>query len=103
MVITDEIKQLIPQAPIVPIVTVSSQGQPHLITVGKAKEVQENDTLVFGIHKMEQTQRNMHDTGIMQVIIATREGGSRGFRLSGSGRVEGKQVFFEAREASALL
>lgn len=103
MVITNEIQELIPQAPIVPIVTVSSQGEPHLITVGQVKEVREGDTLIFGIYKMQKTQQNIQDTGTMQVLIATREGGAKGYRLTGKACIEGQQVLFKAENAEALL
>ncbi|MBO8169864.1 MAG: pyridoxamine 5'-phosphate oxidase family protein [Thermoanaerobacteraceae bacterium] len=103
MVITKKIQDLIQQAPIVPIVTVSSQGEPHLIVVGQVKEVREGDTLVFGIYKMQTTQRNIRETGEMQVVIASREGGPKGYRLTGKAWVEGQQVLFKAESAEALL
>lgn len=51
MVISTEIKDLIKHVPFVPITTVSEGGQPHLIVVGKVKEVRGEDVLVFGIYK----------------------------------------------------
>lgn len=103
MVITKEIQELIPQAPIIPIVTVSSQGEPHLIVVGQVKEVREGDILVFSIYKMHTTQQNIKDTGKMQIVIATREGGPKGYRLIGKAYVEGQQVLFRAERAEPLL
>lgn len=44
MIISQEIKELIGQVPLVPIATVSDNGEPHLIVVGNVKEVRENDT-----------------------------------------------------------
>lgn len=103
MVITKEIKEVITKTPFVPIVTVSSQGEPHLIVVGKVLEVREEDVLVFGIYKMAQTQKNIMETGKMQVIIATTQDGPKGCRLTGQACIEGKQVMFKAEKAEALL
>ncbi|AVX19983.1 MULTISPECIES: pyridoxamine 5'-phosphate oxidase family protein [Carboxydocella] len=103
MVITKEIQELIPIAPIIPIVTVSSKGEPHLIVVGKVKEVRDSDILVFDIYKMQTTQQNILETGKMQVVIASREGTPRGYRITGKAQVEGKQVLFKAERAEPLL
>jgi len=101
--VTKEIKELISQAPTVSIVTVSNEGEPHLIIVGKVAEVQGDDTLVFGIYKMEVTQQNIRDNGKMQVAIATKDGGSKGYRLSGKASIEGEQVLFKVGKAELLL
>lgn len=103
MVISQEIKDLIEQAPMVPIATVSASGEPHLIVVGKVKEVRESDTLTFGVYKMEKTQQNIKANGLMQVIIAVREGGSKGYRLSGKATVDGSLVLFKAEQSEKLL
>ena len=103
MVITKEIKELIPKAQTVSVVTVSNEGEPHLIVVGKVEEVRDEDTLVFGIYKMQVTQKNIRDNGKMQVAIATMDGGPKGYRLSGHASIEGKQVFFKVEEAELLL
>lgn len=103
MIITKEIQELIPNAPFVPIVTVSAKGEPHLITVGKVKEIREEDILVFGIFKMETTQQNIKDTGVMQVNIVSTEGGPKGYRLTGKACTEGQLVLFKAELAEALL
>jgi ethanolamine utilization protein EutQ (cupin superfamily) len=103
MIITEEIKNVISKAPFVPLVTVSAKGEPHLIVVGKVAEVREGDVLGFGIYKMETTQKNITETGQMQVIIATMEGGPAGYRLSGKACVEGKLVLFKAEAAEKLL
>nr|WP_049752077.1 pyridoxamine 5'-phosphate oxidase family protein [Carboxydothermus hydrogenoformans] len=94
---------IIPKASIIPIVTVSRQGEPHLIVVGQVKEIREDDTLVFGIYKMKTTQQNIQDNGKMQVVIATREGGPKGYRLIGTATIEEQQVLFKAEKAEELL
>jgi uncharacterized protein len=103
MVITEDIKKMIPEAPFVPIVTVSMQGESHLIVVGQVKEIKENDVLAFGIYKMEKTQQNIQQTGLMQVAIVSKTDGPKGIRLSGKACVEDKLVLFKAEKAEALL
>lgn len=103
MVITEEIKDMVSKAPFIPIVTVSAQGDPHLIVVGKVAEIREGNVLVFGIYKMDITQQNIRSNGRMQVIIATTDGGPRGFRLTGKACIEEKLVLFKAEKAEALL
>lgn len=103
MVITDEIKKLAKEAPIVPITTVSAQGEPHLIVVSQVKEVKDGDVLAFGIYKMERTQQNIKETGSMQVVLASKVDGPKGYRLIGKAFIEGKEVLFKVEKAEALL
>jgi predicted pyridoxine 5'-phosphate oxidase superfamily flavin-nucleotide-binding protein len=103
MVLTEEIKDVISKAPFVPLVTVSAKGEPHLIVVGKVAEIRDGDVLAFGIYKMEITRQNIENNGKMQVLIATMEGGPKGFRLTGTASIEGKLVLFKAEKAEALL
>jgi hypothetical protein len=99
-VLTPEIKEVIAQSAFVPITTLSGDGQPHLIVVGKVKEVRDNNTLVFGVYKMEKTRRNLAETGVMQVAVVS---GKKGYRLNGKGRAEGDEVIFTAEKVNALL
>jgi len=103
MVITQEIKDTIAKAPFIPITTVSSQGEPHMIVVGKVAELRDEDILGFGIYKMEVTQHNIKNNEKMQVVIATMEDGPKGFRLSGKACIEEKLVLFKAEKVEALL
>lgn len=103
MNIPNEIQELIPQAPFVPLVTATQEGEPHLIVVGKVKEVRAEDTLVFGIYKMENTQRNLQQTGKMQAVICSLKGGPKGYRLSGTAAAEGKEVLFKVEAIESLL
>ena len=103
MVITEKIKEVISKAPFIPITTVSSNGEPHMIVVGKVVEVRDEDILAFGIYKMEVTQKNVKDNGKMQVVIATKEGGPKGFRLEGKACIEEKLVLFKAEKVEELL
>jgi len=102
MVLTDEIKELVTKAPFITIVTVSMDGEPHAIVVGKG-DIKEKDILAFGIYKMEKTQQNIKANGKMQVVIASMEGGPKGFRLSGKASIADKQVLFIAEKAEALI
>ena len=103
MVLTEEIKDVASKAPFIPLVTVSAQGEPHLIVVGKVAEIREGDVLGFGIYKMEVTQQNIKNNGKMQVLIATMEGGPKGFRLEGTASIAEKLVLFKAEKAESLL
>ena len=103
MVITNEIEKLVKEAPIVPITTVSAKGEPHLIVVGQVKEVKDNDVLVFGIFKMETTQQNIKETGTMQVALASKDGGPKGYRLTGTASIEGEKILFKANKAESLM
>ncbi len=103
MVVNEEIKDLITKAPFVPIVTVSAQGEPHLIVVGKVAEVRDGDVLGFGVYKMDVTRKNIGENGRMQVVISSMEGGPKGFRLTGKASVEGQLVLFKAEQADPLL
>lgn len=103
MIITQEIKDLAAKAPFIPITTVSTQGEPHLIVVGKVAEIREEDVLGFGIYKMELTRQNIKENGLMQVIIASMEGGPKGFRLTGKACTDEKMVLFKAEKAEGLL
>ncbi|GAB6172230.1 pyridoxamine 5'-phosphate oxidase family protein [Paradesulfitobacterium aromaticivorans] len=103
MVITETIQQVIKEAPIVPIVTVSAQGEPHLIVVGQVKEIREDDVLAFGIYKMDKTQQNIQENGAMQVVIASKADGPKGYRLLGKASIKDKEVLFKAEAAEVLL
>lgn len=103
MVITEEIKDLISQATTVSVATVSNKGELHLIIVGEVAEVRDDDTLVFGIYKMQVTQQNINENGKMQVAIAVKDGGPKGFRLTGLANIEGKQVLLKVEKAEPLL
>lgn len=99
-VLTQEIKDVISKSAFVPITTISKEGQPHLIVVGKVKEIRGDDTLVFGVYKMVKTRQNLAETGIMQVAAVAEK---KGYRLSGKGRAEGDEVLFKVEKADVLL
>ncbi|HBX23227.1 MAG TPA: pyridoxamine 5'-phosphate oxidase family protein [Desulfotomaculum sp.] len=99
-ILTPEIKDVIGQTAFVAITTLSGGGQPHLIIVGKVKDIPDDNTLIFGVYKMEKTSRNLAETGLMQAAVVS---GKKGYRLSGKARVEGDKVFFTVENADPLL
>ena len=103
MLITKEIKDMISGAKTVSIVTVSNEGEPHLIIVGKVAEVRDDDTLVFGIFKMNNTQQNISENGKMQIAIAVNEESPKGARLTGQASIDGQQVILKVEKAEMLL
>lgn len=98
-VITPEINEVIEQSPFVPVVTASGDGQPHLIVVGKVKEVLE-DTVVLGIYRMKKTRENLSRNSFMQVAVVS---GKKGYRLSGKARVDGEEVLLAVEYVDSLL
>ncbi|ATW27738.1 pyridoxamine 5'-phosphate oxidase family protein [Candidatus Formimonas warabiya] len=103
MLINEQIQELIKAVPFVPVTTVSAAGKPHTIVVGQVKEVLGDDKLSLGIYKMQTTQQNVKETGLMQVILASMEGGPKGYRLEGKACIEGSTIVFKAEKADPLL
>ncbi|OAT81755.1 pyridoxamine 5'-phosphate oxidase family protein [Desulfotomaculum copahuensis] len=104
-ILTPEIKKVISESPFLALNTMSKDGQPHLIVVGKAKEIRDDDALVFGVYKMVKTRRNLSETGVMQVVAASvksREE-AHGYRLSGRAVAEDNEVLFKVEKADILL
>lgn len=99
-VLTQEMKDVISQSPFIPITTISTGGQPHLIVVGRVKEIPSDDTLIFGVYKMLKTRQNLADTGVIQAAAVA---GKKGYRFTGKGIVEGDRVIFTVEKAEALL
>jgi hypothetical protein len=106
MIIDDKIKKVVEESAFLVLVTVNPDGSPHPIIAGKG-EVKGND-VIFGIYKMERTQRNISTNNSAQVLGAIiAEGNAIGFRLNGSAAVRegtaGRQLVFTAGSADALL
>lgn len=99
-VLTPEIKEVITQSAFIPVTTLSGDGQPHLIVVGKVKEIRGENTLVLGVYKMEKTRQNLTETGVMQVVAVS---GKQGYRFSGQACAEGDEVIFTVKKVAALL
>ena len=101
MVINEEIKTVIEGSAFITLVTVGSEGTPHPIIVGKGKVV--NDTVVFGIYKMETTKKNLATNTNIWVVAATMDGGPKGYRLTGTATVNDKQIIFTPVKVDALI
>ncbi|MDR3165236.1 MAG: pyridoxamine 5'-phosphate oxidase family protein [Synergistaceae bacterium] len=101
MVINDDVKHVIEGTAFLSLVTVNPDGTPHPIITGKA-EVSGNN-VVFGIYKMETTQKNLTSDNKVWVVAATLDGGPKGYRLAGTAKAEGKQVIFTPDKAELLL
>lgn len=99
-VLTPEIKEVISQSPFLALTTVSRDGQPHLIVVGKVKEIRDGDTLVFGVYGMKKTRQNLSETGLLQVAAVS---GKVGYRFSGKATFTESEVFFTVEKADSLL
>lgn len=101
MVITDEVKAVLEKAQIMSVVTIGADGEPHLIIAGSGKV--SGDTVVFGIYKMERTQKNIIANSKAWVAGATLDGGPKGYRLTGAAEVSGKNVIFTAKSAESMI
>jgi predicted pyridoxine 5'-phosphate oxidase superfamily flavin-nucleotide-binding protein len=85
MIISEEAKSVIEKSAFVVLVTVKPDGTPHPIVAGKGAV--EGDSVVFGVHGMVQTRKNIAANGAAQVLAATLDGGPKGFRLTGTARL----------------
>jgi predicted pyridoxine 5'-phosphate oxidase superfamily flavin-nucleotide-binding protein len=101
MVINEEIKAVIEGSAFLSLVTVNTDGTPHPIVTGKGEVV--GDTVVFGIYRMDTTQQNLKADKNMWVVAATKNGGPKGYRLTGTAEAEGKKLVFTAAKAEALI
>ncbi len=101
MIISDEIKTVIEGTSFVCLVTVSAAGMPHPIVTGKAEVA--GDKVVFGIYKMDATQKILEAINGMWVVAATKDGGPKGYRLTGTAEVKDKQLIFTPAKAEALI
>jgi predicted pyridoxine 5'-phosphate oxidase superfamily flavin-nucleotide-binding protein len=101
MIITEEIKKVIEATAFISLVTINPDGTPHPIIAGKGQV--EGDTVVFGIYKMEVTQKNLGQNNKAWLVGATMEGGPKGYRLAGTAEVKGKQLVFTTVKADILI
>ncbi|SHN69785.1 pyridoxamine 5'-phosphate oxidase family protein [Desulfitobacterium chlororespirans] len=101
MIINDDIKAVIEGSAFVTLVTVGSDGTPHPIIAGKGEV--SGDQVIFGIYKMEVTQKNLKTNDKAWIVGATKEGGPKGYRLSGTAQAVDKQLIFTAQTAEKML
>jgi predicted pyridoxine 5'-phosphate oxidase superfamily flavin-nucleotide-binding protein len=100
VVLTPEIVKVIKESPYVALVSVSAERQPHLIVVGKVKEVREDNCIVFGVYKMEKTRKNISETGLLQAAVVS---GKAGYRFAGRACVVESEVILSIEKIELLL
>ena len=101
MIINDEIKAVIEKSAFLSLVTMNADGTPHPIVAGKG-EVSGN-SVVFGIYKMEQTQKNLLVNKNAWVVAATMDGQPKGYRLAGIAEAQGKKLIFNVTKADPMI
>lgn len=55
--ITTVMKDMLLASPFIALASVPGDGIPHLIVVGKVKEIKDDSHLVFGVYKMDVTRK----------------------------------------------
>jgi hypothetical protein len=101
MVIDDDLKKVIGSTAFLSLVTLGPDGAPHPIIAGKGEV--SGDKVIFGIYKMEVTQKNLAQNNKAWVVGATLDGGPKGYRLSGTALAKDKQLIFTPDKAEKLI
>ena len=101
MVISKETKAVIEGSAFLSLITLSADGTPHPIIAGKGEVI--DDTVVFGIYKMEITQKNLATNINAWVVGATMNDSPEGYRLTGTAAVKDKQLIFTPTKVDALI
>lgn len=101
MIITNEVKTAIEGTAFVPLVTINPDGTPHLIIAGKGEA--KGDDVVFGIYKMEQTQKNLTTNKFASAAVATMDGKPAGYRLIGTAVSDGKALTLSVENVEQLI
>jgi hypothetical protein len=101
MIINEEVKSVIEGSAFLSLVTLCPDGNPHPIIAGKGEVA--GGTVVFGIYRMETTQKNLAANPNAWVLAATRQGGPKGYRLAGTAAVKDKQLIFTPEKVDALI
>ncbi len=100
VILADDMKAVIAASPFIALASVSANGEPHLIVVGKAKRVEDDSRLVFGVYKMDKTRENLAATGRLQAAVVD---GKIGYRFTGTAVVQGDEVIFSVQQVATLL
>lgn len=101
MKISEDVKKVIEGSAFVVIDTVGGDNLPHPIIAGKGEVGDE--TVTFGIYKMEVTQKNLQSNPKAWVLAATMDGGPKGYRLAGTAKAVDKQLIFTPESVEVLL
>jgi predicted pyridoxine 5'-phosphate oxidase superfamily flavin-nucleotide-binding protein len=101
MVINEEVKKVIEGSAFLSLITVDADGTPHPIIVGKGQIL--DDKVVSGIYKMETTQKNLASNNNAWIVGATKDGGPKGYRITGTAEAKDKQLIFTPTKVDALI
>jgi hypothetical protein len=101
MIITEEVKKTVEGSAFLSLVTLNPDGTAHPIIAGKGTV--SGDSVIFGIYKMDTTQKNLAKNKNAWVVAATMDGGPKGFRLAGTAEPKEKQVVFTASKVEVLI
>lgn len=101
MELSPEMKAVVQNSPYCTLVTMNEDNTPHPIIVGGKKL--EDGSIVIGIYKMEQTQKNLATNAKAWLIAATLDNGPKGFRFEGKLSVADQKVVFIPDTAEAMI
>jgi general stress protein 26 len=101
MKISEEVRTVVDGHAFLTLVTVCADGKPHPIVAGKGEVT--DDTVVFGIYKMETTQKNLASNNNAWIVGATKDGGPKGYRITGTAEAKDKQLIFTPTKVDALI
>lgn len=101
MIIKDDVKNVVEGTAFLTLVTVGADGLPYPIVAGKGEVSGEN--IIFNIHKMEITQKNLAKNSAAWVIGATLEGAPCGYRLTGTAAPKDKHLVFTPAKIETLV
>lgn len=101
MTITEDIKKVIEESEFITLVTQGEDGTPHPIIAGKGQVA--GDTVIFGIYKMEVTQKNLANFPKASIVACTKAPQPKGYRLTGTAMPNGKNLIFCPEKAEALI
>jgi len=101
MAIQEDVKKIIEGSAFISLVTINPDGTPHPIISGKGEAV--GDTVVFGIYKMEVTQKNLAADNRAWIVAATFDDGPKGYRLVGTAEAKEQQLIFTVEKADVLI
>jgi hypothetical protein len=101
MLIDDNVKEVVEGSAFLSLVTLGADGVPHPIIAGKGEVSGEN--VIFGIYKMEITQKNLSQNSNAWVVGAIKADSPKGYRLTGTAAAKGKQLVFTPTKVEKLI
>jgi hypothetical protein len=102
MIISEDVKKVLSGSSFLTLVTLGADASAHPIVLGHGEIA--DDTISFGIYKMEQTQKNLANNKKAWITCATlTDGKPLGYRISGTAEAKDKTLLFTAAKAEALM